>query len=198
MSEAVIEKPDSLPSTDINNINSITTNNGNNTLVNGHNTSSSNNPVSLPFIVKNAKSCQKLLLSLQELTNDHLSNDEFYCDCTRLVERCLIFLPFIVRVLDSEHTTAQSAVINLLLIPKKYNELQFLLETLELIKAFIANHRDRSTFRGITEINSRNLYNNDIAKLNHRLMRLSEGFNLVEGQKDSNFIQRRKEDLKVS
>lgn len=148
--------------------------------------------ITIPTLQKTAKMCEKLLTYLNQLSKE-LVSDEFWCDNVRLIERVLIFQPFVNKILESDMT-----VLNILLLPKKANELSFLLETLELIKTFIINHKDRTTYLGITEPQIRNLYSNDIAKLNHRIIRLSEGFNLIETSKDSSFIQRRKEDLKVS
>eukprot|EP01040_Poterioochromonas_malhamensis_P012396 gene12396-13551_t len=144
----------------------------------------------LEVIQKTAKLCDKLLQQLIDLTKQ-LSDDDFFCDCTRLIDRASIFRSFITKIIDKDNN-----VITIVTIPKKANELQFLLETLELIKSFIINHKDRISFYGITETSTRNLYTNDIAKLNQRIIRLSEGFNLIETSKESSFIQRRKEDLK--
>lgn len=145
----------------------------------------------LEVIQKTAKLCDKLLQQLIDLTKQ-LSDDDFFCDCIRLIDRASIFRSFITKIIDKDNN-----VITIVTIPKKANELQFLLETLELIKSFIINHKDRISFYGITETSTRNLYTNDIAKLNQRIIRLSEGFNLIETSKESSFIQRRKEDLKV-
>jgi hypothetical protein len=165
--------------------------------------------ISIPVIQKTAKQCEKLLSYLLELSKQ-FNGDEFWSDVLRIIERVMLFSPFIAKI-----TANDVGILNIFTIPKKSNELAFLLETLELIKTFIVNHKDRTTFLGITDAQFRTLYANDIAKLNHRIIRLTESFNHLEANNasvagssmnspatminnDSSFIQRRKEDLKVT
>ncbi len=139
-----------------------------------------------------AKPCEKQLLTIASLQNE-LSTDEYFADCLRLCQRVLVFIPLVEKVMAKEE-----ALINLLRAPKKQNELKFLLETLEMVKGFIVNHKDRITYKGTTEPTALNLYLNDIAKLNHRVSRLSESFSLSSAIDEQSFVERRKEDLKVS
>lgn len=136
-------------------------------------------------MLNTVSSCYDQLESLQKLRD--LIGPETWCDCIRLIDRCEIFRPYVLDLLNSP-----------LLLEDLDEKTEQCLDELEKAlldaEAYVKEFVNREEFIGITEASYRQGCSMDFSKTVAKLIRLAS--DLAVG-KDSDFDKVRAEDFEV-